>query len=91
MECEIAMHPSAPDPSALRRRVLLSGLVTLVLFLTIAYVVASAGLPDWWLLVGMVVVYGVVIRPMMQPVRDASKLRRSLAFQAFLESKKDQE
>jgi fatty acid desaturase len=84
-------HPSAPDPAALRRRVLLTGAVTLSLFVAIAYVVASAGLSDWWLLVAMVVVYGLVIRPMMQPVRDASKLRRSLAFQAFLDSKKDKQ
>jgi hypothetical protein len=81
-----------PDPTALRRRVLLAGLVTLVLFLLLAYLTASSGLSDWWLLVGMVAVYGLVVRPLMKPVRDASRLRRSLAYQAFLEQKqKDDE
>lgn len=77
----------APDPVALRRRVLQTGLASFVLFLVVAYSVASAGLPDWWVLVAMAGVYAVVIRPMMKPVRDASRLRRSLAYQAFLESK----
>ena len=82
---------TAPDPAALRRRVLLAGLVTLALFLVLAYLVASSGLADWWLVVGMVAVYGLVVRPLMKPVRDASRLRRSLAYQAFLEQKKDDE
>ena len=81
----------SPDPAALRRRVLLAGLVTLALFLVLAYLIASSGLSDWWLVVGMVAVYGLVIRPLMKPVRDASKLRRSLAYQAFLDQKKDDE
>ena len=85
------MHPDAPDPYALRRRVLLAGALSLLLFFIVAYIVATAGVSDWWLLVGMVIVYGVVTRPLMQPVRDASKLRRRLAFQAFLDSKKDEE
>ncbi|MBK5305986.1 MAG: hypothetical protein JJD92_04780 [Frankiaceae bacterium] len=83
------MEPHAPDPAVLRRRVLLAGALSLLLFGIVAYVVAAAGVSDWWLLVGMVIVYGLVIRPLMQPVRDASKLRRRLAFQAFLDSKKD--
>jgi hypothetical protein len=67
--------------------VLLTGVVAFGLFVVLAYGVASAGLADWWLLVGMLAVYGLVIRPMMRPVRDASKLRRSLAYQAFLDGK----
>jgi hypothetical protein len=78
-----------PDPVALRRRVLLTGVVSFALFLVVAFAVASSGLADWWLLVAMVAAYGLVIRPMMKPVRDASRLRRSLAYQAFLESKDD--
>lgn len=78
---------TAPDPSALRRRVLLTGVVTFGLFLVLAFAVASAELSDWWLLVGMAAVYGAVIRPLMRPVREASKLRRSLAYQAFLDGK----
>ena len=81
----------APDPVALRRRVLLTGVLTLALFVTAAYVVASAGVSDAWLLLAVVVLYVAVVRPLMQPVRDASRLRRSLAYQAFLESKKDRE
>jgi len=81
--------PAAPDPAALRRRVLLTGVVSFALFLVVAYAVASADLADWWLLVAMAAIYGLVIRPMMQPVRDASRLRRSLAYQAFLDQKDD--
>ena len=77
----------APDPVALRRRVLLTGLVSLALFLVVAYLVASAGASDWWVVLGMAVVYVVVIRPLMRPVRDASKLRRRLAYQAFREGR----
>jgi hypothetical protein len=77
----------APDPVALRRRVLLTGVVSLALFLVLAYLVASAGASDWWLLLGMAVVYVVVIRPLMRPVRDASRLRRRLAYQAFREGR----
>jgi hypothetical protein len=76
-----------PDPVALRRRVLLTGLLTLALFLAAAYVVASAGAGDGWLILAVVVIYIAVVRPLMQPVRDASRLRRSLAYQAFLDSK----
>ena len=80
-----------PDPVALRRRVLLTGLLTLALFIAAAYVVASAGVSDAWLLLAVIVIYVAVVRPLMQPVRDASRLRRSLAYQAFLDSKEDQQ
>jgi hypothetical protein len=79
----------APDPVALRRRVLLTGLLTLALFVAAAYVVASVGAGDGWLLLAVVVLYVAVVRPLMRPVRDASRLRRSLAYQAFLDSKED--
>ena len=80
----------APDPVALRRRVLLTGLLTLLLFVVAAYVVASAGVGDAWLILAVVVIYVAVVRPLMRPVRDASRLRRSLAYQAFLDSKNDE-
>jgi type IV secretory pathway TrbD component len=83
--------PAPPDPAALRRRVLLTGLLTLVLFLAAAYVVASTGLGDAWLLLAVVVLYVAVVRPLMRPVREASRLRRSLAYQAFLDSKEERE
>jgi hypothetical protein len=35
----------------------------------------------------MAALYGVVVRPLMRPVREASKLRRSLAYQAFLDGR----
>ena len=85
-----APPPEAPDPVALRRRVLLTGLVSLPLFLVLAYVVAAAGLSDWWLLVAVAAGYLVVVRPMMRPVRDATRLRRRLAYQAFREGRDDQ-
>lgn len=81
----------APDPAALRRRVLLTGALTLVFFIVAAYLVASAGVSDAWLLLAVVVIYVVVVRPLMRPVRDASKLRRRLAYQALLDSKKDRD
>jgi hypothetical protein len=77
----------APEPAALRRRVLLTGLVSFGLFLVLAYLVAASGASDWWLLLAMAVAYAVVVRPLMRPVREASKLRRRLAYQAFLDSK----
>ncbi len=79
--------PVPPDPAALRRRVLQTALLSFPLFLVVAYLVASSGLPDWFLIVGVALAYVLVIRPMMRPVRAASKLRRSLAYQAFLDSK----
>ncbi|MDT7537296.1 MAG: hypothetical protein QOI82_881 [Actinomycetota bacterium] len=75
----------------LRRRVLLTGMVAIVLFFAVAYAVASAGLADWWVLVGVAVAYVLIIRPMMRPVREVTKLRRSLAYQAFLEQKQKDE
>jgi type IV secretory pathway TrbD component len=80
-------EPGAPDPVVLRRRVLVTGLATFALFLVLAYAVASAGVSDWWLLLAMAVAYVVVVRPLMRPVREASKLRRRLAYQAFLDSR----
>ena len=82
-----APHPDAPDPYALRRRVLLTGAASFVVYLIVAYLVSLAGVSDWWLLLAMAVVYVVMIRPLMRPVREATKLRRRLAYQAFLESR----
>lgn len=79
--------PLPPDPVALRRRVLLTGLASVGLFLVLAYAVASAGASDWWLLAGTAILYAAVVRPLMRPVRDASRLRRSLAYRAFLDGK----
>jgi hypothetical protein len=74
-----------PDTFALRRRVLGVGLLSLVLFLTLAWTIAWLEVSDAWLLIGMVALYVCVIRPLMQPVREAVKLRRRLAYQAWLD------
>jgi len=77
--------PSAPDPLALRRRVLLTGALTLGLFLVLAYVTAALEISGVWLLVAMAGVWLVVVRPLMRPVQEAVRLRRRLAYQAYLE------
>jgi hypothetical protein len=73
------------ETNELKRRVLLTGVVALVLFLTTAWTVAWLQVADAWLLVAMVVEYLVVIRPLMAPVRESVKLRRRLAYQAWLD------
>jgi hypothetical protein len=75
------------ETNELKRRVLLTGVIALVLFLTTAWTVAWLQVADAWLLVAMVVEYLVVIRPLMAPVRESVKLRRRLAYQAWLDEK----
>ncbi|MCW2543685.1 MAG: hypothetical protein JWM40_1237 [Frankiales bacterium] len=76
-----------PDTYALRRRVLLTGLIGFGLFLAVAWFVAWLEVADAWLLVGMALIYLVVLRPLLRPVRDAIKLRRRLAYQAYVDDK----
>jgi hypothetical protein len=76
-----------PDTYALRRRVLLTGVVSLVLFLLAAYTIAWLGVDDAWLVIAMVILYLVVVRPLMRPVRDAIKLRRRLAYESYLDER----
>lgn len=77
-----------PDSYALRRRVLLTAAMTVGLFLPTAYAIAwlsdFKGTYDGFLLVVMALIYLLVTRPMMRPVRDAIKLRRRLAYEAWL-------
>jgi hypothetical protein len=75
------------DQSALKRRVLFVGLLSLVLFLATAWTVAWLKVSDAWLVVGLVILYLSVVRPLMAPVREAVKLRRRLAYQAWLDDK----
>jgi hypothetical protein len=75
----------APDTLALRRRVLGIGLLALVLFFALAWTVAWLEVSDAWLVVGMVGLYLLVVRPLMHPVREAVRLRRRLAYQAWLD------
>ncbi len=80
-----------PDTYALRRRVLLVGVVSAVLFFTIAYAITWLDVADAWLFIAMAIVYLTVIRPMMRPVRDAIRLRRRLAYEAWLEERHSQD
>ena len=84
------LAPGTPDPLALRRRVLLTAVVVFVLFLTVAYVLAALEASSLWLLLAMALIWVFVMRPMMQPVRDALRLRRRLAFQAYLDQRDEQ-
>jgi hypothetical protein len=78
-----------PDTDALKRRVLLTGLVGLLLFFAISWTIAYLDIADAWLLIAMAIVYLAVLRPMLKPVRDTIKLRRRLAYQAYLDEKKE--
>jgi hypothetical protein len=80
-----------PDTYGLRRRVLLVGIVSVLLFFTTAYVIAWLEVSDAWLLICMALLYVAVIRPLMRPVRDAVKLRRRMAYQAWLDDKRARE
>ncbi|MBC7375340.1 MAG: hypothetical protein H7323_15230 [Frankiales bacterium] len=71
------------DMASLRRRVLLVGLVSMVAFFATSITITSTGLPDWLVLPAVVLLYLLVIRPLMAPVRSAIALRRAVAYQAF--------
>ncbi len=87
MDADLA--PGTPDPTALRRRVLLTAGVTLLLFLTTTYVLTALELSSLWLVPVMLLVWTGVVRPLMRPVREATALRRRLAYQAFLDQRGD--
>ncbi len=76
-----------PDTYALRRRVLLTAVVAMALFLAIGWVIAWLEVDEAWLLICMALLYLLVVRPMLKPVRDAIKLRRRLAYSAYLAEK----
>lgn len=76
---------TVPDVNALKRRVLLVGLVSLVLFFVSGFVVAWLDVDQGWFLIVLALEYLLVVRPLMRPVRDAVKLRRRLAYQAWLD------
>ena len=81
---------TVPDPHSLRRRVLLVGILAFALYIAMAWTIYRLGVSDAWLLIGAVIAYLVVIRPLMRPVREAVKLRRRLAYQAWLDEKGEQ-
>jgi cbb3-type cytochrome oxidase subunit 3 len=81
----------SPDTYALRRRVLLVAVVVVPLWLLASYTVYWLGVSDAWLLIAMALIYLLVVRPMMRPVREAIKLRRRLAYEAWLVDKRRSE
>lgn len=79
-----------PDTYALRRRVLLTAVVGLMLFFVTSYTIAWLEISDAWLLIALGLIYLLVIRPLMRPVREAVALRRRLAYESYLDEKKHQ-
>lgn len=75
------------DVAALKRRVLLTAVVTLALFVTATYVLTALGAGDGWLVPVAVLLYVGVVRPLMAPVRAATRLRRDLAYQAWRDTR----
>jgi len=80
-----------PDMFGLRRRVLLTGIVALLLFFTAAYVLTAVRASSLWLVPVLVLLHVLVTRPMLRPVREMTRLRRRLAYQAFLEQRGGQD
>lgn len=83
------LHPDTPDVPALQRRVLLAAAATLLLFFASAGVIATVGASNVFLLPAVLVIYLLVTRPLMAPVTAAIRLRRRLAFQAYLDMKEE--
>lgn len=84
------LYPGTPDTFALRRRVLLTAFVALVLYIAAVVALDAFGAPSLFALVAAGLIYAFVIRPMMRPVRAAISLRRRLAFQAWADSRDDE-
>lgn len=80
-------EPPQLDPRGLRRRVVVTGLLTFALFLVLAYVLTAFDLSQAWLVPGLVVLWLLVTRPLLAPVREVTGLRRRLAYQAYLEQR----
>ena len=86
----LPINPLLLDSFALRRRVLLTAVLTMSLYLGSAYVLTAANLPSWMMIGVLVLVWLLVVRPLMQPVRDSVRLRRNLAYQSFREQREDE-
>jgi hypothetical protein len=82
--------PGLLDSYALRRRVLLTGVVAIVLWLAATYSIFLLGVSDAWVLVALFLIYLLAIRPLMRPVREAIKLRHRLAYESYLDEKRHQ-
>ena len=81
------LHPDAPDTFALRRRVLLTALVAIGLYVLALVLIETFGAPTWTALVAAALIYLFAVRPLMRPVREAIKLRRRLAYLAWAEQR----
>ena len=89
MQPDDDLHPDTPDVAALKRRVLLTGVLTLLTWVSAVVVLDALGLGPFFAVVAAVLIYLLVVRPLMRPVRDAVRLRRRLAYQAWLDSRDD--
>ena len=85
------LHPQTPDVAALRRRVLLTGVLTLGAWVLAVVLLDALGLGPLFAVLAAVAIYLLVVRPLMRPVRDAVRLRRRLAYQAWLDERDDAE
>ena len=83
------LHPGTPDVGALRRRVLLTALLSLGAWVVALVALDALGLGPLYAVLAAAVIYVLVIRPLMAPVREALRLRRRLAYQAWLDSRED--
>jgi len=81
------LHPDTPDTFALRRRVLLTALAALGLYVLALVLIETLGAPTWTALVAAALIYLFVVRPLMRPVRAAIALRRRLAYLAWAEQR----
>lgn len=79
------------DVGALRRRTLLTAVLSFGLYLTLAFVVSALDVSSLWLLPGVTLLYVLVVRPLMRPVRAAIALRRRVAYQAFLAQRAEED
>ena len=85
-----SVDPLLLDSGALKRRVLLSGLLTLVSWFVASYLLFAAGLPGWTMIGALVLLWALLVRPLMAPVRASVRMQRQLAYQAFLLQKEQE-
>ena len=85
-----AADPRLLDSIGLRRRVLLTGVLTVTAYFVSSYLLFAAGLPGWMMIGVVVLLWLLVVRPLMAPVRASLRLQRSVAYQAFLEHKEQE-
>jgi hypothetical protein len=81
------LHPGTPDPVALRRRVLLTGVLSLLAWVGAVVLLDALGLGPFFAVLAAAVIYLLVVRPLMRPVREAIGLRRRLAYQAWQDAR----